>query len=171
MIARVVLETELKFEIDQACAARLIERLSLDEAGRRRRLRTVYYDTPGGHLAKAGFVLRVRDDGRKHIQAIKQAPQDGGSLRRGEWEDTVEGEAFDLKSARKTPLKRWLKPAIVAALGPVFVVDVERAKCDLPMGGGVVEVALDRGEVAAGGRATPIHELERYMRCKDCSEV
>jgi hypothetical protein len=29
-------------------------------------------------------------------------------------------------------------------------------------------VALD---IVRGPKATPIHELERYMRCKDCSEV
>ncbi len=106
----------------------------------------------------------MRDDGRKRVQAVKQASQDGGSLRRGEWEDAIEGDTFDLRAARKTPLRRCLKPAIVAALGPVFVVDVERAKCDISAGGGVVEVALDRGEVRAGGRATPIHELELELK-------
>ena len=166
---RAVLETELKFEIDQACAAGLIERLSLNAEGRRRQLITVYYDTPKGDLAKAGFVLRVRDDGRRRVQAVKQASQDGGSLRRGEWEHPIEGAAFDLKAARRTPLRRSLKPAIAAALGPVFVVDVERAKCDLPAGGGVVEMALDRGEVRAGGHATPIHELELELKSGSAS--
>ena len=105
-------------------------------------------------------MLRVRDDGRKQVQAIKQASVDGGSLRRGEWETAVDGGAPDLKAARKTPLKRILKPAIAAALGPVFAVDVERAKCDIAAGDGVIEAALDRGEVRAGERRTPIHELE-----------
>ena len=161
---RAVLETELKFEIDQACAARLIERLSLDAAGSRRRLRTVYYDTPGGDLAKAGFTLRVRHDGRRYVQTIKQASADGGALHRGEWEAAVDGEGLDLKAARKTPLKPWLKPALVEALRVVFVVEVERSKCDLPAGEGVVEVALDRGEVRAGDRVCAIHELELELK-------
>ena len=161
---RAVLETELKFQIDEACAARLIERLSLDADGRRRRLRTVYYDTPDGALAKAGFVLRVRHDGKKHVQTVKQAALDGGSLRRGEWEAEVDSEAVDVKAARKTPLKPCLKAATAAALGPVFVVDVERARCDLQRAGGVIEVALDRGEVRTGGRAAPIHELELDLK-------
>ena len=161
---RAVLETELKFQIDEACAARLIERLALGSAARRRRLRTVYYDTPEGALAAAGFVLRVRDDGRTHVQTVKQASLDGGALRRGEWETPAEGEALDLKAAARTPLKPWLKVATVAALGPMFVVDVERAKCDLRRTGGVVEVALDRGEVRTGGRGSPIHELELELK-------
>ncbi len=168
---RAVLETELKFQIDEACAARLIERLSLDAAGRRRRLRTVYYDTPDGALAEAGFVLRVRHDGKKHVQTVKQASLDGGALRRGEWEVEVGGEAVDLKAARKTPLKPWLKAATAAALGPVFVVDVERAKCDLQRDGGVVEVALDRGEVRTGERSAPIHELELELKSGPASTL
>ena len=127
-------------------------------------MRTLYYDTPASDLAEAGFALRVRHDGRKHVQTIKQASADGGALHRGEWETAVEDEGFDLKAARRTPLKSSLKPSVVARLGPVFVVDVERAKCDVPTNGGVVEVALDRGEVRAGGKTLPIHELELELK-------
>jgi triphosphatase len=164
LLARAVLETELKFEIDEACAAGLIERLSLDAASCRRRLRTTYFDTPKGCLAKAGFVLRVRDDGRRKIQTIKQASADGGTLRRGEWEVEVASGAPDLKAARKTPLKACLKASTVKDLGPVFVVDVERAKCDLTEDGGVIEVALDRGEVRCGSLSTPIREIELELK-------
>jgi hypothetical protein len=32
-------------------------------------------------------------------------------------------------------------------------------------------VWLSRSEMPCRPKATPIHELERYMRCKDCSQV
>jgi triphosphatase len=171
LLARAVLETELKFEIDEACAAGLIERLSLDAESCRRRLRTTYFDTPKGCLAKAGFVLRVRDDGRKQIQTIKQASADGGTLRRGEWEVEVASGAPDLKAARKTPLKACLKASTIRDLGPVFVVDVVRAKCDLTVDGGVIEVALDRGEGRCGGFSTPIREIELELKEGSASVV
>jgi len=43
-----------------------------------------------------------------------------------------------------------------------------RASVNLMINGGEHSVALD---IVRRPKATPIHELERYMRCKDCSEM
>ncbi len=140
----------------------MIERLSLAGEGRRGQLLTTYFDTPAGDLTRAGMVLRVRDDGRRRFQTIKAAA--AGALRRHEWETDVAGDTPDLGLARQTPLKSLLTGEVCAALRPAFVVEVERLKRDVKAGGATLEIALDRGEVRAGERRAPIHELELELK-------
>jgi triphosphatase len=155
-------ETELKFDIDPAAADQLIERLALASEGEELILKTVYYDTAAADLRSQGVTLRVRDDGGRRIQTVKQTT--ASAIRRGEWEQEIEGPAPDLEAVKDSPLAKALGRLNGAPLKPAFEVTVERARRELAVDGGVVEVALDRGAVSAEGYGTPICELELELK-------
>jgi inorganic triphosphatase YgiF len=163
------LETELKFEIDPATADQLFETLDLGAKGEELILKSVYYDTAEADLRRQGIALRVRDDGLRRIQTVKQASQ--GSISRGEWERQIEGPRPDIAATRDSPLARALGGKDVDALQPAFEVTVERARRDVTMSAGVVEVALDRGAVSADGYGAPICELELELKSGEVSAL
>jgi triphosphatase len=155
------METELKFEVDPATADRLLHELALATEGEEVILKSVYYDTPGAFLRAHGLALRVRDDGGKRIQTVKQTT--GNSFRRGEWEHEIHGAAPDMEAAGDSPLPKALGKA-AADLKPAFEVSVERARRTMVVDGGEIEVALDRGAVSADGYGSPICELELELK-------
>jgi triphosphatase len=164
MTDRGPVETELKFDLDVAAAKRLrTELLLADAAGEEHALRSVYFDTPAFDLRAGGFALRIREDAGKRVQTVKQSAGDG-AFTRGEWECDVDGLQPDLAAIARTPLGAVLKRAGREALRPMFEVRVDRARRDVGVGGAVVEVALDRGLVAANGSDTPICELELELK-------
>jgi inorganic triphosphatase YgiF len=151
-------ELELKFDVDEAVARRLLADLPGAGPGKVRTLRAVYFDTPEGLLRRNGMVLRIRDEGDEHIQAVKH--RNGGGLARGEWETPVSGDAPDLQAAADTPLTQLCAGRDLAQLAPVFEVRVERTTREISLDGAAVEVAFDTGEVRAGDAASPVCELE-----------
>ncbi|HKT53590.1 MAG TPA: CHAD domain-containing protein, partial [Caulobacteraceae bacterium] len=155
------METELKFEVDAAAARRLSENLALSAKGGVRKLRSIYYDTPGADLRTQGYALRIRDDGGRKTQTLKHSGA-GMGFRREEWEIEVTGPGPDLDA--DTPLGEVLNKRDAAQLAPAFEVDVERATRELAVDGGVIEVALDRGVVSAGGAGEPVLELELELK-------
>jgi triphosphatase len=155
-------ETELKFEIDPATADRLLEELGLASLGEELILKSVYYDTAKADLRGRGIALRVRDDGRRRIQTVKQANH--SAISRGEWEQEIVGPEPDLAATKASPLAQALSAKGCGVLKPAFEVTVERARRDLAVGDGVVEVALDRGAVSADGYGSPICELELELK-------
>ncbi len=155
------METELKFEVDPATADRLLHDLALASEGEEVILKSVYYDTPGAVLRGRGLALRVRDDGGKCIQTVKQTTTT--NFQRGEWEHEIDGPAPDMKAAGDSPLLKALGKA-VADLKPAFEVSVERARRTMAVDGGEIEVALDRGAVSADGYGSPICELELELK-------
>jgi inorganic triphosphatase YgiF len=151
-------ETELKFELDAATADRLLEDLGLASHGEELILKSVYYDTAEADLRGQGIALRVRDDGRRRVQTVKQTT--ASAICRGEWEQEITGPAPDMAAAGESPLARALGAKDASALKPAFEVTVERARRNMAVGDGMVEVALDRGAVSADGYGAPICELE-----------
>ncbi|HEY3888122.1 MAG TPA: CHAD domain-containing protein [Caulobacteraceae bacterium] len=156
------METELKFEVDLAGAEAIGRRLGLDSRGKTRSLRSVYFDTPEAALHAKGLVLRVRDSGKKRVQTVKKALS--LAISRGEWETEVAGPAPDLKAAAKTPLSALLGGAKSGSLRPAFETRVDRTTRDIAVDGAMVEVALDRGVIAADGIDAPILELELELK-------
>ena len=69
-------ETELKFVGPEAAVARLqaspvLQGYSKLQHARTRALKATYYDTDDLALRKAGYVLRVRDEGGHFVQTVK----------------------------------------------------------------------------------------------------
>ena len=164
-------EIELKLEIDPADLARLHAHPLFATGGTQKTLRSTYYDTPDLVLRKAGVSLRVRDTDGRFVQTIKSANNNAGLFDRSEWEHEVKGRNIDLIAARGTALEPLLSVRVRNALRPVFETRVERTVYQLERNGSDIEVALDRGEVDAGGRQAAIHELELELKHGEPAEL
>ncbi|SDH03757.1 CYTH and CHAD domain-containing protein [Roseospirillum parvum] len=135
-----------------------------------RQLTTTYFDTPDGLLRAAGATVRVRTDGRGRVQTVKAMNPAGTAFDRLEWETPT-----DRDTPRPVRLEgaEGLDPAVVARLAdetglaelkPVFVMEMARTQHQLGGEDWAVELAIDHGEVRAGGRRAPIAEVELELK-------
>ena len=165
-------EIELKLEFDPADLARIrAHPLLAATDSQRKTLRSIYYDTADFVLRKAGVSLRVRDSNGQFVQTIKRANDNAGLFDRSEWEHEVKDRDIDLIAASGTALEPLLSVRVRDALRPVFETRVKRTVYQLVRDGSDIEIALDRGEVDAGGRKAPIHELELELKRGEAAEL
>jgi triphosphatase len=159
-------EFELKFQVPRERAAS-VEAALARGATARTRLRARYFDTPGEALAHRGVVLRVRDEGREHVQTAK-APGRGG-FERLEHNVPLDGrhDAPDPTLHDGHPVGEVLRQALdgqAGALEAVFETDVVRRSRLIRAAGTSVEIALDQGRVRANGASLPVLELEFELK-------
>ena len=165
-------EIELKLEFDPADLARIhAHPLLAASASQHKTLHSTYYDTADLVLRKAGVSLRVRDTNGRFVQTIKSANGDAGLFDRSEWEHEVKDRDIDLIAASGTALEPLLSVRVRNALRPVFETRVNRTVYQVARNGSDIEVALDRGEVDAGGRQAAIHELELELKRGEPAEL
>ena len=158
-------EIELKLEFDPADVARIhAHPLLAATASQHKTLHSTYYDTADLALCKAGVSLRVRDTNGRFVQTIKSANGNAGLFDRSEWEHEVKDHDIDLIAASGTALEPLLSVRVRNALRPVFETRVDRTVYQVVRNGSDIEVALDRGEVAAGGRHAAINEIELELK-------
>jgi triphosphatase len=162
-------ETELKFRVGEDVLARLLDHPALQGPEHVAHLRSVYFDTPARDLGLSGLSLRVRDTGEGYIQTVKQRDGAGG-FTRGEWEVKVPAEALDLAALSKTPVEKVLKGKF-AGLEPVFATTAERLVRSCRKGASLIEVGFDSGNISAGERSEPVHELELELKEGDVSAL
>lgn len=159
-------ETELKFVGPQDAVARLrgspaLLAYSKVEHARTRALKATYFDTDDLSLRKAGYVLRVRDEGGQFVQTIK----------------TVNGASVATRTEIKS-LVRKLRPSIKAIedktvreavekvlrrrkLAPIFATETRRTTMRLtPEPESEIEIAFDAGAINCGEEKLPINEVE-----------
>lgn len=159
-------EFELKFQVPRERAAAVVAALQRG-AVQRTRLRARYFDTPDQALARRGLVLRVRQEGRTHVQTAK-GPGSGG-FERLEHNVTLPGPAAQADAALHAghPLGAALQEALAGAEGPlqaVFETDIVRRTRVVQAAGTAVEIALDEGHLRAGARSQPVLELEFELK-------
>ncbi len=165
-------EIELKLEFDHADLARIhAHPLLAATASKQKTLHTTYYDTADLVLRKAGVSLRVRDTNGRFVQTIKSANGNAGLFDRSEWEHEVKDRDIDLIAASGTALEPLLSVRVRNALRPVFETRVNRTVYQVARNGSDIEVALDRGEVDAGGRQAAIHEIELELKHGEPTEL
>jgi inorganic triphosphatase YgiF len=128
-------------------------------------LHACYCDTPDRSLAAAGYVLRLRREGRRWVQAIK-GPGDS-VLSRNEHEVVVGVgagvPAVDVQRHAGAPGFDRFATALgerPAALAPVFEIDVRRTHRVVRSQGATIDIALDVGRILCAGAALPVCELE-----------
>ena len=120
-----------------------------------RELISVYFDTAGRDLQKAGVSLRGRESRGRRVQTLKR----GEGLSREDYEAPVEGETPDPELG---PLKDLLPEG--ERLDPAFNVRVTRRQRTFRYQGAEIELALDQGEVSGGGARAPICEVELELK-------
>jgi inorganic triphosphatase YgiF len=149
-------EIELKFQ----CAPEDLGRvLAAAPAGDddSRELISVYFDTPGCDLQKAGASLRVRESQGGRVQTLKR----GDGLARQEYESPIAGDAPD---PTLEPLPDLLPRGASSELRPAFHVRVLRRQRLVRFDDAEIELALDQGEVRGGRRVSPISEVELELK-------
>lgn len=163
------IEFELKLDMDEPEAVdALIRALGLREP-RVVRMRATYFDTPDRRLAKLGYSVRIRQEGHRRVQTIKCTGGAGaGILARQEWEQPAHGATPQIEADH--PLCDALgKDA--AQLAPSFEILTERSIWEVPGKDAEIELAIDRGEVLAGGASTRFTEMELELKRGDRAAV
>ena len=179
-------EVELKLLLPGADAATLEQTLSqlpLLAAcpPRRQWLWNRYYDTAAQSLRRQRSALRLRcisaqpwpeakparPPAGKWVQTFKTAGiSQGGLSRRGEWESNVASGELDPAALARTPWAEFdPEGELFAQLQPCFDTRCRRTTWLLQQDDGSrIELALDVGEIAAGGRLLPMLELELELQ-------
>lgn len=161
-------EVELKLAVPRAALPSLRRRLARLGPALREPLETVYFDTEDRLLARHGMALRLRKAGTRWLQTLKSGGARGAFSIRGEWETAAPDGRLALARLRTSPL-----PALLAAHGgpklvPQFSTRFTRESRLVTQGRARIDVALDRGEVAAGTgrtvRRLPLLELELELK-------
>ena len=161
-----MIEFELKFQVPASRGAEVEAAMRRGQV-RAQRLRARYFDTPGEALARAGIVLRLRQEGRAWVQTAKA----GGATPFERLEDNVAVAGRgrpqpDLARHAAGLLGERLARALAAQgespddLQEVYETDIQRLTRIVDAGGARVELAFDTGRIRAGGRSVEVRELE-----------
>jgi inorganic triphosphatase YgiF len=160
-------EIELRFEVAARDLRKLRSaRILKGDSGKppaTENLVSVYFDTPKHKLRTRSVSLRVRHRGGKRLQTIKTEGSNG-SIRRGEWEHTIEGDVPDLRKARNTPLADLLSKKLKRTLKPIFETRIRRTNVPVGKNGSRIVVSLDEGEVRAGRKSISVGEVELELK-------
>lgn len=173
-------ETELKFVGPEEALARvrqkpLFRRLARGRKAQTHALHAMYFDSAGLALRKAGYVLRVRNEGGGFVQTVKSA--NGPDLAtRVEIKVGVASMAPDLDAIPDKKIRRDLKAALDgAALSPVFAVEMRRTTVLLtPKRGTAIEAAFDVGAIKTVGEKPirlPLVEFELELVSGEVNEL
>lgn len=168
-------EVEIKFQADRPALERVLAARQLRGAAMvsERELLSIYFDTPGRDLQRAGLTLRLRRKGRAiPVLGVKWARDTAGDLfTRGE----VETRAPDGE-----PNIELFEPAIHdrlktilggQALAPVFKTHVKRRTTLVHHGHSDIEIALDDGVVLANDQSRPVTEVELELKRGNAADL
>jgi len=162
-------EIELKLLVPPDVARRLAAHRLLRGRARpaRRRLYSIYFDTPALDLWRQGIALRVRREGRRWMQTVKGGgAAHGGLHQRAEAEAEVAGPAPDTSRIRDRELaEAFASPQLRAQLKPVFTTDITRSSRVLELGAEArVEASVDLGVIRSGDRSEAVSEIELELK-------
>lgn len=168
-------EIELKLALPEDAQRALLRHPLLRQAAHKQtyRLTNLYYDTPELALRERGIALRLRAQGKFWLQSVKCAGKRAGGLSaRPEWE-TPFGGHFDFAAIDDETVRAWLeRPKIVNRIAPVFETHFQRSAWTFELLRGTrIELALDRGWIAAGGQREAISEVEIELLEGDPAEL
>jgi inorganic triphosphatase YgiF len=156
-------EIELKLDVGPDGLKALDASGLLGDCTRETKLLATYFDTADRELWRNCVSLRLRKEGRRTLQTVKQPAVSGGGIaERREWEMPVKAGQLPVLDNR-TPI-----PALLEAHGgplqPVFEVHSLRKSWDLTAEDTQMEVAADDAEVVIDERRGPFREIEIEVR-------
>ncbi|MEG8050678.1 CYTH domain-containing protein [Sphingomonas aurantiaca] len=124
---------------------------------------STYFDTPKQDLRAAGFTLRIRTAGGRHVQTIKAVGSAAAGLfARPEWEHDVAGLEPELDPG--SPISAIVAHDRLRTVRPAFTVAIKRRQWLVTRDDGTVEIVADTGCVTASDRTTPVSELEFELK-------
>ncbi|MCL2004291.1 MAG: CYTH domain-containing protein [Oscillospiraceae bacterium] len=132
----------------------------------------VYYDTEDGELDKRRWALRLRRENGVTVAACKtDETNDGAVFTRGEWQVFAEDWETALPLLADAGAPEELR-ALSGRLVPRCAVRFTRTAAPLLLpGGATAEMALDRGELSAGGKREDLLELELELLTGEPEEM
>ena len=154
-------EIELKLQLTPQAARQLpLHPLLARIEAQKQHLLNTYYDTPALELHDRRIAMRFRKKGWQWLLTVKSAePASGGLAMRREWETPAQPGVFDFSHVDNIDLRTFLEHRS-AQLQPVFTTDFHRTLWHVPFGESLIEMAVDRGNIASNGRKKPICEIE-----------
>ena len=159
------MEIELKLALDARHASRLRNHPLL--AGlkpQRRKLHSIYFDTPDFELMRRAIAFRLRRVGYHWVQTLKAEARAVGALSsRPEWEMAVAGSEPDF-AVMPDEAMALLAGIDLDSLAPAFVTEFQRTAWLVESDGCVAELALDSGEIRAGEARQAISEVEIELK-------
>jgi len=173
MSAEIELKLTLSPEAARALAREPLLAAATVKGPHTQRYYGVYYDTPEHTLAQSKVALRVRKQGRRWVQTVKEEGRvEGGLHDRPEYEAPAPDGHLNLLALATTPVAAlFASPEVATRLAPLFITDVRRTLRLLKTERAEIEFALDRGEVRARERAEPICELELELKSGAIEDV
>ncbi len=159
------MEVELKLALAPEAASRLRHHPMLKGCKPvRRKLLSLYFDTPDFALSRRGVALRLRRIGYHWEQTLKAEAESTGALTsRPEWNIQVTGNRPDL-DVLPAEARALLAGVDAADLAPCFSTEFTRTTWHLERAGGALELALDQGEVRVGEASEAISEVEFELK-------
>ncbi|MEK6591673.1 MAG: CHAD domain-containing protein [Pseudomonadota bacterium] len=169
-------EIELKLQIPASALRRLSAHPLLKSRGRAasRKLYSVYFDTPELDLWRQGVALRLRREGKRWVQTVKDGGEvQAGLHRRIEIETKVAGPFPDYAAIDDAAMADlFASPQLREQLKPVFVTEFNRTtRIITPHPELEVEVCVDRGDIRSGARIEAICEIELELKTGPASRL
>lgn len=162
-------EIELKLLIDSSNIPRLLQHPLLKSACKsellRQKLHSIYFDTSDLALMREQIALRLRQADGHWFQTVKGGGKvEEGLHQRPEWEVPVTGNTPDFNKLSASPWRNFFTPGIQSRLIPLFVTDFWRTTWLIELPNGLIELALDVGEIKAKDKQAPICEVELELK-------
>jgi len=174
------IETELKLKLlEPECWQQMAETELLPVTGsvgavKQDFLESQYYDTPSGQLQKAQMAYRIRMEEGQWLATVKAGGiSDGGLHRREEYTTVLTEQEPSVAVFLGTPAGERLHKVIgKEPLEAIFATRFSRYKRDVTtVDGSCIELAIDLGEIIAGGQTEPICEVELELKAGHPSAV
>lgn len=162
------IEIELKFIATPQAAEKLGENLAAwpHQHFAARELTNIYYETDDNQLRRWDMGLRIRGVDQRYEMTLKAAGKTVGGLhQRPEYNVDLSEPQLDIA---QLPSEIWPQGTDIAALQqrlqPLFSTHFQREVWLVQYGDSEIEVAFDRGEVAAGELSEPLYEVELELK-------
>lgn len=160
-------ELELKFLVSEPAFKASQTWPVLAPAGARRavRMRSFYYDTPGGALHRRRMTLRMRAARRGFLMTLKyDGAFPGGPFERGQIEVFCQGAMPEPALLGAEFAAAVAEAAGGDALVLAYETDIRRITHRIAGPDGDVELAFDAGFIIAGAAKMPVREIELELK-------
>ncbi len=140
--------------------------------GRNTKMVARYFDTEDGALGKARLAYRTRKEGYRWVACLKgSGVSENGLHQRMEIEREVEHGEADLTVFADTDGAQLIEAHLSSELVPIVETEFTRTSWLMGDRTAKIEIALDEGEIRAGGKTAPIREIELELKAGEVESV